>query len=116
MDELIFVASCERDLAKFPLAVRAVMAVALDWARQGATHPDVKVLKGFGNAGVLEVREQDSGAAYRLVYTTQFAGFVYALHAFKKKSSRGIATPKKEMDKVRLRLKEAHRLHSERDG
>lgn len=113
MDELIFVAGCQKDLEKFPLPVRELVAVALDWARQGTRHPDVKVLQGFGGAGVLEVRDQYSGAAYRLVYTTQFAGVVYALHAFKKKSTHGIATPKKDMDKVRSRLKEAQRLHQE---
>lgn len=116
MDELVFVASCQRDLEKFPLPVRGIMAVALDWARQGSMHPDVKVLQGFGGAGVLEVRERDSRAAYRLIYTTKFAGAVYALHAFKKKSSRGIATPKREMDKVRARLKEAKWLHERRDA
>lgn len=114
MDELIFVAGCQRDLENFPLPVRAIVAVALDWARQGTMHPDVKVLRGFGGAGVLEVREQHGGAAYRLVYTTKYSGVVYALHAFKKKSVRGIATPKKEMEKVRNRLKEAERLFKDR--
>lgn len=90
------------------------MAVALDWARQGAKHPDVKVLKGFGGAGVLEVREQLSGAAYRLVYTTRHPGHVYAIHAFKKKSSRGIATPKKELDKIHARLREAENHYKHR--
>ena len=110
MDELEFVSGSWRDLQEFPLPVREIMAVALDWARQGTLHPDAKVLRGFGGVSVLEIREQHGGAAYRLVYTTKFAGFVYVLHAFKKKSTRGIATPKKEMDKVQIRLKEAERL------
>lgn len=113
MDELIYVASRQKDLEKFPLPVRELVAVALDWACQGVQHPDVKVLQGFGGAGVLDVRDQHGGAAYRLVYTTKFAGVVYALHAFKKKSTRGVATPKKDIDKVRVRLKEARRLHQE---
>jgi len=115
VDDLIFVAGCQKDLGRFPLPVRELVAVALDWACQGTQHPDVKVLQGFGGAGVLEVREQHSGAAYRLVYTTKFEGAVYALHAFKKKSTRGIATPKKEIDKVRARLREAQWLHEHRN-
>lgn len=113
MDELIFVAGCQKDLEKFPLPVRELVAVALDWARQGTRHPDVRVLQGFGGAGVLEVRDQYSGAAYRVVYTTQFAGAVYALHAFKKKSTQGIATPRKDMEKIRARLKDAQRIYRE---
>ena len=43
----------------------------------------------------------------RAVYTVKFAGVVYVLHAFQKKSKSGIKTPPSEIDKVRSRLKEA---------
>lgn len=42
---------------------------------------------------------------YRVVYTTEFAGKLYVIHAFKKKSKTGVGTPKKEIDLVRERLR-----------
>jgi len=50
------------------------------------------------------------------VYTTQFAGTIYVLHAFQKKSKKGIATPLKDIDLIRRRLAEAGRLHRERQN
>jgi phage-related protein len=70
-------------------------------------HPAAKPLKGFGSAGVVEVVEDWRGNAYRAVYTVRFAGAVYILHCFEKKSKRGIETPKREMDLIRIGLKEA---------
>ena len=51
--------------------------------------------------------------AYRAVYTVRLTGRVYALHAFQKKSKRGSATPKADLDLIRLRLKRATQLHAE---
>ncbi|MDR3214461.1 MAG: type II toxin-antitoxin system RelE/ParE family toxin [Azoarcus sp.] len=63
--------------------------------------------QGFGSAGVLEVVEDDSGSTYRAVYTVRFQNAVYVLHCFQKKSTRGIATPKPDLDLIRERLKAA---------
>lgn len=65
-----------------------------------------KTLGGFGGATVVEVRESFSGNAYRAVFTVKFADAVYVLHAFQKKSRKGIETPAAEMDVVRKRLAE----------
>jgi phage-related protein len=56
---------------------------------------------------VLEVTDDYEGDAYRAVYTVRFAGAVYMLHAFQKKSKRGIATPKAELDVIKQRFKRA---------
>jgi phage-related protein len=69
------------------------------------------VLKGFGDAGVLEVIARHDGDTFRAVYTVRFADVVYVLHVFQKKSKRGIATPKKELDLIRNRLKLAEQEH-----
>lgn len=53
-----------------------------------------KALKGFGGRSVLEIVEDFDGSTYRAVYTVRFAGVIYLLHAFQKKSKKGIATPK----------------------
>jgi phage-related protein len=48
-----------------------------------------------------------TGIPYRAVYTVRFAGIVYVLHAFQKKSKRGIATPKGDIHLVAQRLRRA---------
>jgi phage-related protein len=108
-----WIASSRKDLRKFPKPVRTTVGQALFDAQTGKKHPDAKPLKGFGGAGVLEVIEGDSGSTYRAVYTVKFAGVVYVLHAFQKKSKAGIKTPAEEIEKVRARLKEAEKHYAE---
>lgn len=106
---VFWVASSKKDLRKFPKKVRQTFGQALYDAQTGGKHPDAKPLKGFKGAGILEVVEDDDGSTYRAVYTVRFAGVVYVLHAFQKKSKSGIKTPAEEIEKVRNRLKEAER-------
>jgi len=105
MKKARFVGSSRKDLKEFPERIRQVFGQAIYNAQNGEKHPAVKVLKGFGGAGVLEAIENYQGDAYRAVYTVRFAEFVYVLHVFKKKSKRGIETPKHDIDLIRYRLK-----------
>jgi phage-related protein len=113
---LVWIASSLKDLREFPEPVRQVMGFALYLAQTGGKHPDGKPLKGFAGAGVLEVVDDNDGDAFRTVYTVRFAEIVYVLHAFQKKSKRGIATPKREIDLVRERYEQARRLHESREA
>jgi phage-related protein len=61
----------------------------------------------FGGRGVPEVVEDFDGDTYRAVYTVRFAGLIYLLHAFQKKSKKGIATPKQTIELVKSRLRDA---------
>jgi phage-related protein len=63
---------------------------------------------------VLEVVEDHEGETFRAVYTVKFAGTVYVLHAFQKKSKKGIKTPVAEMNLIRQRLKAAEEHHEKR--
>ena len=63
---------------------------------------------------MLEVVEDHDGDTYRTAYTVRLAEAVYALHAFQKKSKKGIETPTAEMDTVRRRLKAAEEHHAAR--
>jgi phage-related protein len=110
---LFWVGSSKKDLKGFPLEARRTMGFALWQAQAGGKHVDAKPLKGFGGAGVLEVVEDHEGATYRAVCTVKFAGAVYVLHAFQKKSKKGVRTPKAELDLVRERLKTAEEHHAE---
>ncbi len=56
---------------------------------------------------MLEIVKEDRTSSYRAVYAVKFEHAVFVLHCFNKKSKRGIATPKADMDLIRLRLKEA---------
>ncbi len=90
-----------------------MMGFALYAAQCGDKHVSVKPLKGFRGAGVLEIVEDHDGDTFRAVYTVRFREALYVLHAFQKKSRKGIATPAKEIDLVRSRLKEAEQHHAE---
>ena len=105
-----WVGSSLRDLRSFPEEVRRVMGVAINDAQNGHEHPAAKALKGFGGRGVLEIVDDYDGETYRAVYTIRFAGAVYVLHCFQKKSRKGRETPIHEIDLVRSRMKlaEAH--------
>ena len=102
-----WVGSSRDDLRAFPEEVRNRVGGALWEAQLGRKAPYVKPLKGFGGAGVLEVVDDSDGDTYRAVYTVRFAGVVYVLHAFQKKSKRGIATPRQEMALITQRLQRA---------
>jgi phage-related protein len=109
---LLWVGRAKEDLKSFPEEVRRVMGYALFLAQTGGKHPDAKPLKGLGGGGVLEVVDNYEGNAYRAVYTVRFEGAVYVLHAFQKKSRKGIKTPKHEIDIVRQRLVRASEIHA----
>jgi phage-related protein len=102
-----WVGSSRDDLRGFPEAVRNRVGGALWEAQLGRKAPYAKPLKGFGGAGVLEVVDDFDGDTYRAVYTVRFAGAVYVLHAFQKKSRRGIATPRQEIRLIQERLRRA---------
>jgi phage-related protein len=92
--------------------VRRTFGVALYAVQLGETPPEAKPLRGFGGSGVLELIDDHDGNTYRAVYTVRFGSKVYVLHAFQKKSKRGVATPRREIELIRDRLKRAERLHS----
>lgn len=104
-----WVGSSRDDLRSFPEAVRNRVGGALWEAQLGRKAPYAKPLKGFGGAGVLEVVDDFDGDTYRVVYTVRFAGVVYVVHAFQKKSRRGIATPRQEIRLIEERLQRARK-------
>lgn len=110
---VIWIGSSLRDLRAMPEQVRRDIGQALYAAQQGDTDPAAKPLKGFGGARVMEIVERDASGAYRAVYTVAFTEAVYVLHVFQKKSKRGIATPKQDIDLIRRRLAEAERDYRE---
>ena len=54
------------------------------------------------------------GDAYRAVYTVRFETAIYVLHAFQKKSPKGIRADQRDVDLVARRLRMAQEDHDER--
>lgn len=112
---LDWVGTSKRDFLQFPEPAKAEMGNALGIAQFGGKHPAAKPWKGHG-PGVFEIVEDHDGNAYRAVYTVRFAEVIYVLHAFQKKSPKGIKTARRDIDLVIARLKLAQEDHEERYG
>ena len=111
---MIWRGASKTDFIAFPPIVQREMGYALFLAQMGERHQTMaKTLGGFGGANMIEVKESYDGNAYRAVYTVHFAEAIYVLHAFQKKSKKGVATPKTEMDLIEKRLKD---LVKEKEG
>ena len=98
-----------------PDEVQDEFGYALHLAQTGQKHERAKPLKGQGSAGVLEVVENLKGDTYRAVYTVRFSNAVYVLHCFQKKATKGIATPKPDIELIESRLKIAENLRKRID-
>jgi phage-related protein len=113
---VVWIGSSRKDLRSFPAEVKDVMGYALYQAQLGMKAPSVKPLRGFGGAGVLEIVEDHQNDTYRAVYTIKFSDLVYVLHAFQKKSKKGIATPKPDTDLIKKRLMIAEQNYKTRQA
>lgn len=107
---LLWVGSSRDDLREFPELVKDQIGYALYVAQQGAKHRDAKVLVGFGGAGVVEIVTDHRGDTFRAVYTLRYTGAVFVLHAFQKKSKTGRKTPRRDVELIKQRLREAERM------
>ena len=112
---LDWVGSSKRDFLTFPEAVIDEMGNALGLAQFGGKHPSAKPWKGQG-PGVFELIENHDGNTYRAVYTVRFEEVAYVLHAFQKKSPRGVRTARGDIDLVERRLKAAQQNYEVRYG
>jgi phage-related protein len=112
---LDWIGSSKKDFLLFPGPVKDEIGNALGLAQFGGKHPAAKPWKGLG-AGVLEVIENHDGNTYRAVYAVCFREVVYVLHAFQKKSPKGIKTARSDIDLIEKRLKLARQDHEARHG
>jgi phage-related protein len=97
-----------RRVRAFPADAREEVGHALYVAECGDKHVSAKPMKGHGGASVIEiVEDSENGNTYRVVYTVKFRRAIYVLHAFEKKSTRGIKTSRQDLDLIVQRLKDA---------
>jgi len=110
-----FMGDSREVLRELPDAVKSEIGFALEEVQRGEKPFNAKPLKGI-SPGVLEILCDFKGDTFRAVYTVRFASAVYVLHVFQKKSKRGIATPRREIELVRRRLAQAEKLEAEYGG
>ncbi len=116
LKQVIWIGSSRKDISAFPSEAKRSIGQALYTAQMGDTDPATKPLKGFRGVQVMEIVERCDTDAYRTVYTAQLGNLIYVLHAFKKKSKRGIETPKKDIDLIKNRLSEAKEDYKSRQN
>ena len=93
-----------RNFETFRDAVRSTCLTALTIAAEGGKADIAKPMQGLGS-GVFEISLPFRGDAFRVVYMVQLGDDIWVVHAFQKKSTKGIKTPRSEIDLVKDRLK-----------
>jgi len=88
----------------FPEGAREIMLDALSIAAEGGKAGIAKPMKGLGS-GVFEIALPYRGNAFRVVYAVLIGEELWVVHAFQKKSSQDIKTPKHEIDLIKDRMK-----------
>jgi len=93
-----------KEFETFPEGARSICLAALTIAAEGGKADIAKPMHGLGS-GVFEIALPFRGDAFRMIYAVQLAEEIWVIHAFQKKSTQGIKTPKREIDVIRDRLK-----------
>ena len=90
-----WISAARKDFESFPEEAQDICAEALTVAAEGGKSDIAKPMKGLGSGG----------NAFRIVYGVQIGNAIWVVHAFQKKSTQGIKTPKHEIDLVKARIK-----------
>ncbi|HEC28495.1 MAG TPA: type II toxin-antitoxin system RelE/ParE family toxin [Gammaproteobacteria bacterium] len=98
-----WIKAAHKEFVKFPQGARTIMLRALTIAAEGSKSDIAKPMKGLGS-GVYEIALAYRSDAYRAVYAVKLGEDIWVVHAFQKKSTKGIKTPKKEVDLIRSRI------------
>lgn len=106
---LVWMGNSLRNLQAFPRGAQKLIGDELQLIQFGGMPKDAKPFKGVGS-GVFEIALRFEGDAYRTMLAVQLGERIYVLHAFQKKSKKGIATPKSDVDLIKQRYKEAKEL------
>jgi phage-related protein len=106
---VVWLGNSRRNIQAFPPDARRIIGGELQLLQYGGMPKDAKPLRGIGG-GVLEIAIRQAGEDYRTVVALQLGSIIYVLHAFQKKSKKGIATLKPDVDLIKQRYKEAKEL------
>lgn len=109
---VVWVGNSKENLRSFPDGARKLLGDELQLIQFGGMPKDAKPFKGVGS-GVLELALRYASDAYRVVVAVQIGRRIYVLHAFQKKSKKGIETPKRDVDLIKKRYLAALELAHE---
>lgn len=115
MRPVVWLGNSRENIQEFPPEARRLVGGQLQLMQYGGMPKDAKPFKGVGS-GVIEIALRHDGEAYRTVVALQLGRTIYVRHAFQKKSTRGIATPKPDVDLIGQRYKEAKELAEDEQG
>ena len=104
MRAVSWIKAAYKSYERFPAGARREIDRALNIAALGEKADIAKPMTGLG-AGVVEIAVKFRGDAWRAVYALQIGEDIWVVHAFQKKSTSGISTPKHEIDLVRDRIR-----------
>ena len=111
---LVWMGNPRKSIQDFPEGSQKLLGDELQLIQFGGMPKDAKPFKGI-SSGVLEIALRYSTDAYRVVLAVQLGERIYVLHAFQKKSKKGIETPKRDVDLIRKRYAEAKELANAQD-
>jgi phage-related protein len=111
---IVWLANSKRNIRLFPKGAQKLIGDQLQLMQFGGMPKDAKPFKGIGS-GVFEIALRYDTNAYRTVVAIQLGKRIYILHAFQKKSPKGVATPKHDVDLIKQRYAEAKEL-AEHEG
>ena len=106
---LVWMGNSRRNIQAFPEGAQKLIGDELQLIQFGGMPRNAKPFKGVGS-GIIEIALRYEGDAYRTVVAVQLGERIYVLHAFQKKSKKGIATPKQDVDLIKQRYAEAKEL------
>jgi phage-related protein len=109
---VVWLGNSRKNLRGFPDGAQKLLGDELQLIQFGGMPRDAKPFKGVGS-GVLEIALRYASEAYRVVLALQIGRRIYVLHAFQKKSKRGIETPKRDVELIKMRYAEAEELAHE---
>jgi len=109
---VVWLGSSKKNIQDFPKGAQKLLGDELQLIQFGGMPKDAKPFKGIGS-GVLEIALRYASDAYRVVVAVQIGKRIYVLHAFQKKSKRGIETPRRNVELIRQRYAEARELENE---
>jgi phage-related protein len=109
---VVWLGDSRRNLQSFPKGAQKLLGDELQLMQFGGMPKDAKAFKGIGS-GVFEIALRYASDAYRVVTAMHLGRRIYVLHAFQKKSKKGMETPKRDVDLIRKRYAEAKELAHE---
>lgn len=102
-------------LLELPVEVRKEFGHALWLVQNGETPGNASPFEGSSGNDIMKLVERFETDTYRCVYAAKFKHYLYILHVFKKKSTSGIRTPRKQIETVKERFKWAIEDHEQRE-